>query len=38
MESRNTTTQPVEIDDRKSEVIAFVVIAGMNVIGDNFYI
>ena len=30
MESRNITTQPGEIDDRKSEVIAFVVNAGMN--------
>ena len=36
--SRNITTQPVEIDDWKSEVIAFVVNAGMNITSNNFYI
>ena len=30
-ESGNVTTQPWEINNRKSEVIAFVVNAGMNV-------
>ena len=30
-ESSNITTQPEEIDDRKSEVIAFVVNAGRNI-------
>ena len=30
-ESRNITTQPGEINDRKSEVIAFVLNAGMNI-------
>ena len=35
-ESRNITTQPGEIDDRKSEVIAFVVNAGMNINANNF--
>ena len=37
-ESSNVTTQPWEINDRKSEVIAFVVNAGMNVTTNNFYI
>ena len=37
-ESWNVTTQPWEIHDRKSEVIAFVVNAGMNVTTNNFYI
>ena len=37
-ESRNITTQPGEIDNRKSEVIAFVVNAGMNITANNFYI
>ena len=37
-ESLDTTTQPWEINDRKSEVIAFVVNAGMNVTNNNFYI
>ena len=35
-ESWNLTTQPWEINDRKSEVIAFVVNAGMNVTTNNF--
>ena len=37
-ESRDVTTQPWEINDRKSKVIAFVVNAGMNVTTNNFYI
>ena len=37
-ESGNVTTQPWEINNRKSEVIAFVVNAGMNVTANNFYI
>ena len=37
-ESRNITTQPGEMDDRKSEVITFVVKAYMNIIANNFYI
>ena len=37
-ESRDVTTQPLEIDERKTEVIAFVVNAGMNVNANNFYI
>ena len=37
-ESWNVTTQPLEIHDRKSEIIAFVVNAGMNVTANNFYI
>ena len=36
--SRNITTQPGEIDNRKSEVIAFDVNAGMNIPANNFYI
>ena len=36
-ESWNLTTQPLEIHDRKSEVIAFVVSDGMNVTTNNFY-
>ena len=37
-ESWNVTTKPWGINDRKSEVIAFVVNAGMNVTSNNFYI
>ena len=37
-ESGNVTTQPWEINNRKSEVIAFVVNAGMNVTANNFNI
>ena len=37
-ESRNVTTQPWEINNRKSEVIAFVVNAGMNDTANNFNI
>ena len=37
-ESRNSTTQPGEIDDKKSEAIAFVVNAGMSITANNFYI
>ena len=37
-ETGNVTTQPWEINNRKSEVIAFVVNAGMNVTANNFYI
>ena len=37
-ESWNVTTQPWEINNRKSEVIAFVVNAGMNVTANNFNI
>ena len=37
-ESWNVTTQPREINNRKSEVIAFVVNAGMNVTDNNFNI
>ena len=37
-ESKNVTTQPWGINDRKSEVIAFVVDAGMYVTTNNFYI
>ena len=36
--SWNVTTQPWEIYNRKSEVIAFVVDAGRNVTTNNFYI
>ena len=36
-ESGNVTTQPWEINNRKFEVIAFVVNAGMNVTANNFY-
>ena len=38
LESRNITTQPGEIEDRKSEVIAFVVHTDMNITANNFYI
>ena len=38
LESWNITTQPEEIDDRKFEVIAFVVNAGMNVTANFVYI
>ena len=37
-ESGIATTQRWDIDNRKSEVIAFVVNAGMNVTANNFYI
>ena len=37
-ESRNIATQLGGIDDRKSEVIAFVVNAGMDITANNFYI
>ena len=37
-ESWNVITQQWEINDRKSEVIAFVVNDGMNVTTNNFYI
>ena len=37
-ESGNVTAQPWEINNRKSEIIAFVVNAGMNVTANNFYI
>ena len=37
-ESWNVTTQPWEINNRKSEVVAFVVNAGMNVTANNFNI
>ena len=37
-QSGNVTTQPWEINNRKSEVIAFVLNAGMNVTANNFYI
>ena len=37
-ESGNVTTQPWESNNGKSEVIAFVVNAGMNVTANNFNI
>ena len=37
-ESGNVTAQPWEINNRKSEVIAFVVNAGMNFTANNCYI
>ena len=37
-ESGNVTTRPWEINNRKSEIIAFVVNAGLNVTTNNFYI
>ena len=37
-ESGNVTTQQWEVDNRKSEVIAFVINAGMNVTANNLYI
>ena len=37
-ESGNVTAQPWEINNRKSEVISFVVNVGMNVTANNFYI
>ena len=37
-ESGNVTTQLWEINNRKSEVIAFFVNAGINVTANNFYI
>ena len=36
MESRNITTQPGETDDRKSEAIAFVANAIINITANNF--
>ena len=36
--SGNATTEPWEINKTKSEIIAFVVNAGMNVTANNFYI
>ena len=36
MGSRKITTQPGEIDDRKPEVIAFVVNACINASANNF--
>ena len=37
-ESGNVSTQPWEVNYRKSEVITFVVNAGMNATADNLYI
>ena len=37
-ESGDVTAQPWEIINRKSEVIAFIVNAGMNVTANNFII
>ena len=37
-ESGNIASQPGEIDEKKCEVTAFVVNAGMNVIGNNFHL
>ena len=37
-ESGNVTAQPWDIHNRKSEVMAFVVNAGMNVTANNYYI
>ena len=37
-ESRNITTQQGEIHDRESEIIAFVVQAGMKFTANNFFI
>ena len=37
LESGNVTAQPWEINNRKSEVIEFVVNAGINVTANNFY-
>ena len=37
-ESGDVTTQPFEINNRKSDLIAFVVNACMNVTANNFYI
>ena len=37
-ESGNVPTQPWEINNKKSEIIAFVVNAGINVTADNFNI
>ena len=36
--SGNVITQPLEINNRKSEVIAFVENTGMNITANNFYI
>ena len=38
LESENVTTQPLEINNRKSEEIAIVVNAGMNVTSNNLNI
>ena len=38
VESGNVTTQPRESNDRKSEVIAFVVNVDMNATANNFHI
>ena len=38
VESMDITTQPGEAGNRTSEVIAFVVNAGMNITANNFYI
>ena len=35
-ESGNVTTQPGEIDDKKSEVITFVINAGLNITNNTF--
>ena len=37
-ESRSITTLQGEIDERKSEVIAFVVNIGMNITANNFFV
>ena len=37
LEPWNVTTQPWEINDRKSKAIAFVVNAGMNVTTNNYF-
>ena len=37
-ESRNITNQPVGIYNRQLEVIAFVVISGMNIITNHYNI
>ena len=37
-ESRNITTQPGEIDDRKSKAISFEVNADMNITANHFHI
>ena len=38
LESKNITTQPGEIDDRKFEVIGLVLNTGLNVTAIAFYI
>ena len=37
-EFRNISTQPLEINDKKSETIAFVINSGIKVTANNFYI